>query len=87
VSPDEVSRCETSRCEPVATAGKENFSLWLKEPGVPAPRFITAWVDEPWPEFDAKRHYDVRQPSKLQAVLLTSSKSRAAGSHLIEAES
>jgi hypothetical protein len=68
VSPDEVSLCESSRCEPVATAGKEHFSLWLKEPGVPAPRFITAWIDEPWPEFIPGYHYDVNQPSVLQPL-------------------
>lgn len=49
--------------------GKEHFSIWLREPGTPAPRFITAWVNEVWPEFDPDRHYDFRQPSRLRPLL------------------
>jgi hypothetical protein len=49
--------------------GKEHFSIWLREPGVPAPKFIKAWANEPWPEFIEGYHYDFRQPSRLLPLL------------------
>jgi hypothetical protein len=60
----EVNAC-TFAC-PVAP-GDEHFSIWLKEPGEPAPRFITAWVDA-MPEFIPGLHYDIRQPSRLTGL-------------------
>ena len=65
----EVSRCEVSRCGPAPVVpGDEHFSIWLKEPGQPAPRFIKAWTNEAWPEFVEGFHYDVRQPSRLTGL-------------------
>lgn len=51
-----------------ANPGGEHFSIWLKEPGVPAPGFVTAWTDQPWPEFVPGCHYDIRQPSRLRPL-------------------
>lgn len=50
-------------------SGGEHFSIWLREPGTPSPRFITAWANEPWPEFIEGYHYDFRQPSRLLPLL------------------
>ena len=61
--PDEVNRLPDD-----VPDGTEHFSLWLKEPGKPAPRFVTAWMDEPWPEFVPGVHYDIRQPSRLRGL-------------------
>jgi hypothetical protein len=49
-------------------AGAEHFSLWLREPGTPAPRFVTASIDNSWPEFIAGYHHDIRQKSRLRAL-------------------
>jgi hypothetical protein len=54
---------------PTSHEGKEHFSIWLREPGVPSPRFIKAWANEPWPEFIEGYHHDIRQPSTLQGLL------------------
>lgn len=67
-SPSESNLETGSECD-TAPAGTEHFSIWLREPGTKAPRFVTAWVEEAWPEFDPARHYDFRQPSRLTALL------------------
>lgn len=55
--------------QPTSRQGNEHLSIWLREPGTPAPGFITAWANEPWPEFIEGFHYDFRQPSRLLPLL------------------